>query len=403
MGLFSKSVILFAILLTPLGASAQTTKASVWAVDFVKTKAGEQENYLKFVEQNWAKARSFMKDKGIVADYRVVSAPAADKAQWDVLLMTEYVDQAGYERREAVFEEFRKSNPAVPVGGKNSREMSEIKFNRLFNQPISKEVAEIMLKTQSDDLETAALRLPLENYLRGHATGDGEFHRKAFYPESRLLFVREGKLAQRTSADYIKGSSGKAADDEAQRRRWIETVDVSGSAAIGKIVLDYPTAYFVDYFALLKIDGEWKIVNKSFHVQPRKTPDEKIGFRMTDEDKRAAAAPIENYIKAHATGNGEFIRQAFHAEAKIMSFGDGKFSQLSVEEFAARFKGAPAADEDKRKRSFEIVDVAGNAALAKVVLDYPTVKFTDYMTLLKIDGEWKIINKTFHSEAKGKK
>ena len=27
--------------------------------------------------------------------------------------------------------------------------------------------------------------------------------------------------------------------------------------------------------------------------------------------------------------------------------------------------------------------------IAEIVLDYPQVKFTDYMSLLKIDGEWK--------------
>jgi putative lumazine-binding protein len=44
----------------------------------------------------------------------------------------------------------------------------------------------------------------------------------------------------------------------------------------------------------------------------------------------------------------------------------------------------------------------GNAASAKIVLDYPQVKFTDYMSLLKIDGEWKIINKTFDAQPKTK-
>ena len=251
--------------------------------------------------------------------------------------------------------------------------------------------------------EKEAARTPLENYLQGHATGNGEFHQKAFYTEARLLFVRDGKLAQRTSAEYIKGASGKAADDEAKRKRWIELVNVEGNAAVGKIVLDYPSAYFVDYFALLKIGDEWKIVNKSFHVQQRANPSEKISFKLTDEDKKAVAVPLENYIKAHATGDGEFIRKAFHTEAKVMFFADGKFNQWSAEEFAARFTGKPAADESKRKRSFEIIDVSGNAAIAKVVLDYPAVKFTDYMTLLKIDGEWKIINKTFYADAKAKK
>ncbi len=250
--------------------------------------------------------------------------------------------------------------------------------------------------------ENEAVRLPLENYLQGHATGKGEFHMKAFYPEARLLFVRDGKFMQRTSAEYIKGASGKAADDEAKRSRRIEMLDVSGSAAIAKVILDYPTAYFVDYFALLKIDGEWKIVNKSFHVQTRANAAEKIAFKMTDEDKKAVAIPLENYLRAHATGNGDFIRQAFHTETKVMSLQrDGKFAQMSAEQFAAFFtKGTPAPDEAKRKRSFEILDIAGNAAIAKVVLDYPDVKFTDYMTLLKIDGEWKIINKSFHAEPK---
>lgn len=244
------------------------------------------------------------------------------------------------------------------------------------------------------------VKVPLENYLQGHATGKGEFHQKAIYPESRLLWVRDGKLSQRTTVEYIKGSSGKPAADEANRKRWIEMIDVTGNAAIGKIILDYPTTYFVDYFALLKIDGEWKIVNKSFHAQPRTNPTEKVSFTSTAEEKKAVAVPLENYIKAQATGNGEFMRMALHTEAKIMFFSDGKFNQWSAEEFVGRFTGKAAADEDKRKRSFEIIDVAGNAAIAKVTLDYPTIKFTDYMTLLKIDGEWKIINKTFYRETK---
>ena len=171
------------------------------------------------------------------------------------------------------------------------------------------------------------VKVPLENYLQGHATGNGEFHQKAFYPESRLLFVREGKLTQRTSAEYIKGSSGKSAADEANRKRWIEMVDVTGNAAIGKIILDYPTTYFVDYFALLKIDGEWKIVNKSFHAQPRTNPIEKVSFTSTAEEKKAVAVPLENYCKAQATGNGDLIRQAFHAEGKLMFISDGKYTQ----------------------------------------------------------------------------
>lgn len=114
--------------------------------------------------------------------------------------------------------------------------------------------------------EDAAVRAAIDHYMQGHATGDGAHYRKVFHPESKLFFVRDGKFAQRTSEEYIAGAKGTPAPDEAQRKRTIEWIDVSGTAAIAKLRLDYPDVTFVDYMSLLKIDGEWKIVNKTFHA-----------------------------------------------------------------------------------------------------------------------------------------
>ena len=117
-----------------------------------------------------------------------------------------------------------------------------------------------------------AVRVPLENYIKGHATGDGEFMRKAFHTEGNLIFIRDGKYSTRSFADYIGGFTGKPAADEAGRKRSIESIDVAGNAASAKIVLDYPTTRFVDYMSLLKINGEWKIVNKIFYAEPKQKP-----------------------------------------------------------------------------------------------------------------------------------
>ena len=121
----------------------------------------------------------------------------------------------------------------------------------------------------ADAKELAAARVPLENYLKGHETGNPEFMKKAFYTEGKLIFVRDGKYTTRTFEEYIAGMNGKPAADEANRKRWIESVDISGNSGIGKIILDYPDARFTDYMTLLKMDGEWKIVNKSFSVERR--------------------------------------------------------------------------------------------------------------------------------------
>ncbi len=117
--------------------------------------------------------------------------------------------------------------------------------------------------------EKEAVRVPLENYIKGHETGDAEYMKKAFHTEGNLIFVRDGKYTTRSFAEYIAGMSGKPAADESKRKRAIESIDVAGNAAIARIVLDYPTVKFIDYMTLLKINGEWKIVNKSFYAEPK--------------------------------------------------------------------------------------------------------------------------------------
>jgi hypothetical protein len=96
------------------------------------------------------------------------------------------------------------------------------------------------------------------------------------------------------------------------------------------------------------------------------------------------------------------MRKAFHTEARVMAFRDGKLTNLTAEECASRINGKAAPDEAQRKRMIESVEITGNAGVGKIVLDYPTVKYTDYMSLLKVGDEWKIVNKVFYAESKAK-
>lgn len=122
---------------------------------------------------------------------------------------------------------------------------------------------------QSATPDTAGARVPVEHYLAGHATGDAAHFRLAFAPQASLYWVSADTLATRTSEQYAAGARGKPPADEAQRKRWIESIDVAGNAGIAKVVLDYPTTRFVDYLSLLKIGNEWKIINKIFYAEPR--------------------------------------------------------------------------------------------------------------------------------------
>jgi Putative lumazine-binding len=129
-------------------------------------------------------------------------------------------------------------------------------------------------------------------------------------------------------------------------------------------------------------------------------PTLKSGSKIMSSEQAAAMSPLQDYIRAQETGNSDFVRRAFDKDAKVTGYMGGKMIAWSVDEYAARFSGKPAVDEAQRKRSIEILDLTADAAVGKVVLDYPTVKFTDYMSLLKIDGVWKIANKSFNAEMK---
>lgn len=121
-------------------------------------------------------------------------------------------------------------------------------------------------------------------------------------------------------------------------------------------------------------------------------------------DEVAVRATLEHYIQGHATGDGAHMRLAFNPAGRLFWSNADTLATRTVEEYIAGMPGKPAPDEATgvRKRRIEMIDVTGNAAVAKISLDYPEVYFVDYMSLLKTNGEWRIVNKIFMREMKKK-
>jgi hypothetical protein len=118
---------------------------------------------------------------------------------------------------------------------------------------------------QTSDEE--GVRTALNQYFRGHATSDAAEMRKAFLPTAHIEGIR-GKFVSWTVEEYCSRFSGKPAADEASRKRTIDSVDVSGTAAMARATLVHGATTFTDYFVLLKVDGEWKIANKVYSSRP---------------------------------------------------------------------------------------------------------------------------------------
>lgn len=256
----------------------------------------------------------------------------------------------------------------------------------------------------AQDKETESAKIPLNKYLQAQRTGSAEFIRQAFYTDARIMSFRDGKLTNLSVEEFAKFFDGKQAKDEAKRKRTIESVEISGTAAIAKIVLDYPTIKFVDYMTLLKIDGEWKIVNKAFFAEPRNNAAQKVNFKSAVEEKQAVETTLKTFMLATKTGNAELLTQTLLAEGNQKYIEDNKYSSKTYPEFLIQFakvrKGKPAADDADRKRTIESIEVSGNAGIAKIIADYPDVKYFEYLALLKIGDEWKIVNNVFYGEPK---
>jgi Putative lumazine-binding len=136
--------------------------------------------------------------------------------------------------------------------------------------------AAALLATGGADLsarwaDEAAIRQTVQYYFDGGKNRDSLTLRKAFHPEARMLFAREGKLAVIPIGEYITrvGSERLKPGEVDSTERKVVSVDVVGDAAVAKVELKRPGALVTDYMSLLKVDGRWLIVNKIFTREKR--------------------------------------------------------------------------------------------------------------------------------------
>ena len=115
-------------------------------------------------------------------------------------------------------------------------------------------------------------------------------------------------------------------------------------------------------------------------------------------DHEAVDAVMKKFMSAYITADNTLATEVFRKDGVMIGYSVARGSELLTrtgEQFAEGFNGKPAADEAKRKRTYEIVDMAENLAAVRVMLDYPGWRGVDYVVLLKVDGKWMIMSKSW--------
>jgi len=118
-------------------------------------------------------------------------------------------------------------------------------------------------QTENSKSEIDQITATLMDYIEGTSNGQPDRLRKAFHPDFNLYTVTtEDSLRIRSGEKYI--SNVKEGEKNSRVGRII-SIDYEKDAAIAKAEIVIPNwKVFIDYFLLLKYEGSWKIVQKSY-------------------------------------------------------------------------------------------------------------------------------------------
>lgn len=114
-------------------------------------------------------------------------------------------------------------------------------------------------------------------------------------------------------------------------------------------------------------------------------------------ENQTVAETVQLYIEGVAKGDTAKLEQAFHEDARMYGAVDGKRFDVPIAEMISMIGSQPADVDGSFRGSIRTVDEEGDAAFAVVDEDgfWGALSFVDYFSLARIDGSWKIVNKTF--------
>jgi len=109
----------------------------------------------------------------------------------------------------------------------------------------------------------------------------------------------------------------------------------------------------------------------------------------------AIAKVIQKYIDGARSGRSADMKPAFHKDAQIFGLdGSDLFAGPIQKLFDWDDENGPAPELQAQIISIDLVETV--AVVCLELDNWTGIRFSDLFTLLKIDGEWKIINKVFH-------
>lgn len=111
--------------------------------------------------------------------------------------------------------------------------------------------------------------------------------------------------------------------------------------------------------------------------------------QVGNNDENDILKVVKLYISVTDNKDSSAIAKSFHPDAKLLSVNkEGELKIMTTEEWWSRV--SHISNPVERKNKIKILDITGVSAVVKVEFETST----DYISLLKINSGWKIVNKT---------
>ena len=107
---------------------------------------------------------------------------------------------------------------------------------------------------------------------------------------------------------------------------------------------------------------------------------------------------LDNYFELMHTQNMDLFDKVFHETSSLFGVPEGQFNirSAAVYKDAMLNRQSPAEKGEARRDEILFVDqLNDNLAVARVQLEMMGGVMQDYLSLLKIDGQWMIVAKTW--------
>ena len=117
------------------------------------------------------------------------------------------------------------------------------------------------------------------------------------------------------------------------------------------------------------------------------------------DDLERIKALTARYFDLLYFGDTDLVDVCFLPEATVNSIENNRVVSIDMDGFRARLKGrpSPASINEQRIDALKVIEIESpTTALLKVEVRILGDRYHDYLSLMKIDDNWKIISKVFH-------